>query len=231
MTTQTTPTTSSRSSNAKPGGGSALPARREVLRPPRRYGQWAGTVLFLLIAMLVAGWLWQHKSDRVEVLVVRTPVAAGDVVARSDLGTAEVAGVSEAVRVGDVDAVVGRTAAVGLLPGQVLTPAMVTERPVPGPGERVVGLQLDATRTPADLTPGTTVEVLAVPPSGDPSSPSGLSSPHVLAQRAVVQQSGQVDGGDTRLSLVLPKADANRVAAFGAAGRIAVVQTPLGGDR
>ena len=231
MTTQTTPSNRAGSSSPKPGSGPTLPSRREAPRPPRRYGQWVGTVLFLLIAMLIAGWLWQHKSDRVEVLVVRTPVAAGDVVTRGDLSTAEVAGVPEAVRVGDVEAVVGRTAAVGLLPGQVLTPAMVTEQPIPGPGERVVGVQLDATRAPADLTPGTTVEVLAVPPSGDPSSPSELATPKVLAQRAVVQQSGQVDGGDTRLSLVVPKADADQVAAFGAAGRIAVVQTPLGGDR
>lgn len=187
-------------------------------------------MLFLLVAMLAAGWLWQQKSERVEVLVLRTPVSAGEVVDRTDLSTAEVAGVDGAVPLGEVDSVVGRTATVGLLPGQVLTSEMVTDQPVPASRERVVGVELEANRVPPELAAGATVMVLAVPPSGDPSSASVLSSPQVLAERAVVQSSARVDGGNTRLSLVVPRNVANRVAAFGAAGRITVIQTPLGGD-
>ena len=217
-------------SNGRAADRPVPPRSRELPRPPRRYGQWAATVLFLLVAMLGAGWLWQQKSDRVEVLVVRTPVAAGQVVERQDLVTSDVAGVPDAVPVSEADSIVGRTAAVGLIAGQLLTSGMVTDTPVPGPGERVVGVELDATRVPGGMPPGATVTVLAVPPSGDPSSTSALSSPDVLAQRAVVQSITQVDGGNTRLALVVPQGEANRVAAFGAAGRIAVVQTPVGGD-
>ena len=217
-------------SNGQPVKRPSTSRARDIPRPPRRYGQWAATVLFLLVAMLAAGWLWQQKSERVEVLVVRSPVAAGEVVDRGDLGTSDVAGVAGAIPVGDVEGVVGKTAAVGLVPGQLLTAGMVTDAPVPAAGERVVGVELDATRVPSGLAPGATVMVLAVPPSGDPSSSSVLSSPDVLAQRAVVRSTAPLDGGNTRLSLVVPRSEANRVAAFGAAGRIAVVQTPLGGD-
>ena len=49
-------------------------------------------------------------------------------------------------------------------PGQVLTPEMLTPDPLPGPGERVVGVQLDGTRAPGGLVPGDRVSVLAVPP-------------------------------------------------------------------
>ena len=228
MTTHATKRTAA--SNGHPVGRSSASRGRDLPRPPRRYSQWAATVLFLLVAMLAAGWLWQQKSDRVEVLVVRTPVVAGEVLERGDLGTSEVAGVADAVPVGAAETVVGKTAVVGLVPGQLLTPGMVTSTPVPAPGERVVGVELDATRVPSGMPPGATVTVLAVPPSGDPSSASALTSPDVLAERALVQSATQVDGGNTRLTLVVPRSEANRVAAFGAAGRVAVVQTPLGGD-
>ena len=229
MTTQVPPSQVA-SSNGHPSQRPGAMRGKDVPRVPRRYGQWAATVLFLLVAMLAAGWLWQQKSERVEVLVLRTPVSAGEVVDRTDLSTAEVAGVDGAVPLGEVDSVVGRTATVGLLPGQVLTSEMVTDQPVPASRERVVGVELEANRVPPELAAGATVMVLAVPPSGDPSSASVLSSPQVLAERAVVQSSARVDGGNTRLSLVVPRNVANRVAAFGAAGRITVIQTPLGGD-
>jgi hypothetical protein len=53
---------------------------------PRRYGQWAGAVLFVVVSVLIAGWLWQQKSDRVEVLSVAEPVPAGEVITERDLG-------------------------------------------------------------------------------------------------------------------------------------------------
>ena len=202
----------------------------DLPRVPRRYGQWAGAVLFVVMAVLLAGWFWQQKSDRDEVLAVAHPVAAGTVIKADDLKVVAVAGVTSTISSEDAASVVGSTAAVGLVEGQILAPDMVTSQPLPGPGERVVGLQLDATRAPSGLLPGDGVVVLAVPPAGDPSSPAELDDPTVLAPKATIASAEVVEGAGARLALVVPESVAERVTAYVAAGRVALVQAPIGGD-
>lgn len=202
----------------------------DLPRVPRRYGQWAGAVLFVVMAVLLAGWFWQQKSDREAVLAIAHPVPAGAVIAEDDLKVVEVAGVDSTISSDDAQTVIGSTAAVGLVEGQILTLDMVTSKPLPGPGERVVGLQLDATRAPTGLLPGDVVVVLAVPPAGDPSSPAELDDPTVLTPQATVASSEVVEGAGARLSLVVPESVAERVTAYVAAGRVALVQAPIGGD-
>ena len=133
----------------------SMPLGHDLPRVPRRYGQWAGAVLFVVMAVLLAGWFWQQKSDQEAVLAMAEPVAAGAVITAEDLAIVEVSGVDGAIPSADSSSVVGSTAAVGLVDGQILTRDMVTSDPLPGPGERVVGLQLDATRAPAGLHPAT----------------------------------------------------------------------------
>jgi hypothetical protein len=197
---------------------------------PRRYGQWAGTVLFVVMSVLLAGWFWQQRDDRVAVLAVTDSVAAGEVITARDLEVIEVSGVKGAIGSADSDRVIGSRAAVGLVDGQVLTRAMFTTDPIPGSRERVVGLQLDATRMPTGILPGDVVIVIAVPPAGDPSTPSELESPAVLADRATVASAELIEGAGTRLTLLLSDAVGERVTAYIAAGRVALLQAPTGGD-
>lgn len=215
----------------KVAGAPPSPRGRQLPTTPRRYGQWAATSLFLVGCVLGAGWLWQHKGDQVEVLVIDSAVPVGHLVEREDLTSTAVSGVGGAIPATDVDTVVGSTAGVALVPGQVLTEGMLTTEQIPSSGQRIVGVELDATRTPAGLLPGDMVSVLAVPPSGDASDPAELEAPKVLAAAAQVYLGSTIEGGGTRISLVVEEEDANRVAAFGAAGRIALVQAPVGGDR
>ena len=186
--------------------------------------------MFLLVTVLIAGWLWQQKSDLEEVWAVSVAVPAGSVIEREDLATLQVAGV-DAIPVSELDRIVGSTAAVGLVPGQVLNHDMLSADPIPGPGERVVGVELDATRVPGGLAPGDVVTILAVPPTGDPSMPDELESPRTLAEEATVLSAVKIEGAGTQLTLVVSEEQANLVAAFGAAGRVALVQSPTGGDR
>jgi hypothetical protein len=202
----------------------------ELPRVPQRYGQWAGAVLFVVMAVLLAGWFWQQKSDQRAVLVIAEPVPAGSLIAAKDLEIIEVSGVEGAIPSADKETVIGSTAAVGLVDGQILTRDMVTADPLPGPGERVVGLQLDATRAPAGLAPGDVVVVIAVPPEGDPSTPGDLDNPTVLAPAATVASAAAIEGAGIRLTLVVPEPVAERVTAYVAAGRVALVQAPAGGD-
>jgi hypothetical protein len=202
----------------------------DLPRVPRRYGQWAGAVLFVVMAVLLAGWFWQQKGDQRAVLVIAEPVPAGTVITAEDLAIIEVSGVEGAIPSADGDTVIGSTATVGLVDGQILTSDMVTSDPLPGPGERVVGLQLDATRAPAGLAPGDVVVVIAVPPEGDPSTPGDLDNPTVLAPAATVASAAAIEGAGIRLTLVVPEPVAERVTAYVAAGRVALVQAPAGGD-
>lgn len=233
MTTDTNP-------QAREGGQRGHPqpaqARRrpslahELPRMPRRYGQWAAAVLFVVVSVLAAGWLWQQKSGRVEVLAVAHAVPAGSVVERADLKIVEVSGVDNAIPASSVTRVEGETASVGLVPGQILSRDMLASRPIPGPGQREVGVELDGTRAPGGLSPGAAVTVVAVPPSGDAGAPDQLDSPTVLADTASVVSVEHIEGAGTRFTLLVPSAVANRVAAYGAAGRLAIVQAPVGGD-
>jgi hypothetical protein len=183
-----------------------------------------------VLAALAAGWLWQQRSDRVPVLTVDRDVPAGTVIQRSDLSIADVAGLRSAIPASSADSVIGRVAAVSLVDGQVLSARMVTRVPLPGPGERIVGVQLDATRAPTDLGPGDVATILAVPPAGDAGSPAGLEDPNVLASRATLLSAEHIADGGVRFTMLVDKAEANTVASFGAADRVALVQAPLGGD-
>jgi hypothetical protein len=219
--------------NRAPAPAAAPGSARAVRLPtrPRRLGQWAATVMFVLGSVLAAGWFWQQRGDRVEVLVVEAAIPAGHVVAQGDLTSGSVSGVTGAIPVGDLDRVVGSSAATGLVPGQVLTEGMLTRAPMPATGQRVVGVQVDATRAPAGLEAGDVVTVLAVPPSGDPSDLRTLGSPTVLTASASVFDAVGIEGAGTRISLVVGDRDANRVATFAAAGRVALVQAPIGSGR
>jgi hypothetical protein len=162
------------------------------------------------------------------VLTVATAIPAGHVVSRGDLTTSSVSGVAGAISAVDLDRVVGTSAAVGLVPGQVLTGAMLTRNAMPPTGQRVVGVQVDATRAPAGLGAGDVVTILAVPPAGDASDLRTLESPKILANSASVLAVDGIEGARTRISLVIDEGAANRVATFGAAGRVALVQAPIG---
>jgi hypothetical protein len=196
-------------------------------KAPRRLGQWAASVLFVVIVVVGLVALFESQSDRVEVLVVTNPVAAGQVVEAGDVRPAEVAGVSGAIPAVDVDSVVGKRATAGLVEGQVLTEAALTEEPVPGDGERLVALHLSNGRVPGGLEAGDVVDVLVVPVEGAESSEAELQAPKVLAQSARVESVGNTPEGSRVVTVLVEEGVADPVAAYSAAGQVTIVQAPI----
>ncbi len=207
--------------------------RRPATGPQRpRTRSWGlVTLAALLVVGLglgVAAWGLQ-VGDKSSVLAIGQPVAKGQVVERGDLVSKSVAGVSDAIPVADIDTVVGQTAAVDLVTGQILTPAMVAAAPVPAAGQSVVGLALDPTRVPsAGLEPGDQVDVIAVPAGdGAQGNATETEAPEVLAEAAEVYAVGgeSAAGGQLLLTVLVDSKEAARIAAYSTLNRVAVVET------
>lgn len=198
-------------------------------RQPRQRS-WGLIVLaaFLVLGSGLAVAAWGLRAgDRVSVVAVGVGVAKGEVVSREDLVSASVAGMPEAIPLVDVDSVIGQSAAVDMVPGQVLTPGMLAPQPIPAGGESVVGLALDPTRVPAaGLTAGDLLDVVAVPAAEAASGDAGLDAPEVLAAAAQVYDvSGDATaGGQVLISVVVDADDAARIAAYSTQNRVAVVE-------
>lgn len=201
----------------------------------RRYGAWAGTVLFIVVVALLAGLAWQKKGHQTDVLAVTKTVPAGATLTSGDVQSVSVSGVSGAVPASQLNSVVGRTLVVGLTPGQIVTNSVLTSHPVPAAGFRVVSVLVAPGRVPVGVSSGDVVEILSAPGSSSGSVPaSALNNPQVLASNVTVLgvSSGGAStaaGSGTQVSLLIPAASANQVAEYGAVGQVVVVQAPLGG--
>lgn len=197
-------------------------------RAPRRLGQWAAAVLFVVLVVVGLVALFQSQSDRAEVLVVRQPVAAGQIIGANDVEPAEVGGVSNAILASDVESVIGQRAVAGLVEGQVLTESALSQTLVPAAGERLVAIRLEVGRVPGRLAPGDLVDVLVVPPSGDPGTSEQLEAPFKLAQSVRVDSMGQTPDSAVVVTVLVKEGEANAIAAHSAAGQVTVVQAPVG---
>ena len=204
-------------------------------------------ILIVLGALL--GLLYSMSGDSVSVLTVNSEVAAGEVIERADLESTNVAGVEQAIAVDRVDEVVGSTAVVGLVPGQVITDGVFTSDPIPANGQTVVGVALTPSQVPAipgavvqgdptalgdvsgggveGLAPGDLVRAISVPAADEASAESAAS---VLAPRAQVVAVGRSDVGEasTVVTLIVPDGQADAIATASAAGRVALVKIPAG---
>jgi hypothetical protein len=192
-----------------------------------------------IAALLVVGFglagavAYSHAGDKVAVLQVATLVTKGHTITSGDLASVDVSGVPGAIPAVQSGSVVGRTAAVDLVPQTVLTEGMLTGSVLPGAGQSMVGLALDASQAPtAGLADGDVVSVIAVPgQDSTQATQQDLETPLVLAAAATVYSvSGAgTQGGQILLTLVVPQTAAARVAAYGSAGRVAVIEIPAAG--
>jgi hypothetical protein len=196
-------------------------------RAPRRLGQWAASILFVVIVVIGLLALFRSQSDRVDVLAVTGSVPAGQVIEPSDVRPVEVAGVAGAIPATDVDSVVGKRAAAGLVEGQVLTESALTDEQVPGDDERLVAVDLPNGRVPGGLAAGDVVSILVVPVEGAEGATEQLQAPTVLSQAAQVQSVGETSEGGRVVTVLVDAGEAEQVAAYSAAGQVTIIQAPL----
>ncbi|MGL5826816.1 MAG: hypothetical protein ACRCYU_18695 [Nocardioides sp.] len=224
-----------------PAEGLLTGGRRAATSPAggQRRRSWGLVTLAALLVigagLSVAAW-GLHAGQRESVLAVSESIAKGRVISRDDMVSTSVSGVDGAIPVAQIDTVVGETAVVDLVDGQILTTAMIASSPVPGAGQATIGLALDPTRVPgAGLAPGDVVDVIAVPASDTAQSdPAALDTPEILAKGAEVYsvEGAAAAGGQVLVTLIVDASDAGRISAYSTQNRIAVVEmAPAGAQK
>ncbi|MFI9641423.1 SAF domain-containing protein [Micromonospora sp. NPDC051925] len=152
-----------------------------------------------------------------QVLAVARPVAAGQAISAEHLRI--VAMVPDPsvplVRAGQAQQVIGRSAAVPLAAGTLLSESQLGPASWPDAGQAVVATALKPGRVPAGVTPGSHVLVVTVAKDGSPETP-GLPAAPVSVAATVVEVVPGVDGsGTTVVSLLLARNDATKLAGAG----------------
>ena len=184
-------------------------------------------VLCCFLGALAFGALHLRLDRRSAVLAVARPVAAGQVVQAGDLRVVRapsIGGVSPLAAKAE-SSVVGRPAAVSLVPGTLLVQGDLGSGSLVGAGQAVVGAALKPGQLPGVLRPGDRVWVVDTGSSAQASA-GGQSSdalaPPVTA--SVLSLAASPDGtGNSVVSLVVSEGDDSSVARLAAADRMSLV--------
>ncbi|WP_125805199.1 SAF domain-containing protein [Actinoplanes sp. ATCC 53533] len=182
----------------------------------------------LILGFALAGAVVADRIDtRLPVLSTARPVDAGQVITEADLVVVRVAADSAVTTVPETDraSVVGRTAAVPLVAGALLSPAQLGAAAWPPAGQSVMAVGVKPGRLPSGITSGSHVLVLIVPTA---TAAGSGSTPQVVQAEATVWSLEETkdQSGDTAVSLLIAAADGRRLASV--VGDVTLVQLGVG---
>ena len=206
-----------------PGAGGLGTARRSMPMALAGVGAViAGALIFLA--------LYTSVDSRQEVLAVARAVAPGQVIGAEDLRPVRVSASAglEPVPVSSASQVVGKPAAVGLVPGTLVTINQVGAPSTLQAGQAIVALALKAGQAPPSLPPGTRVEVIdTVKAAGaDQPRPIVVSASAIVAPGSGGGQAKSSSTGVTVVSLIVAADEAPGVAAAAQDGQVSLVVLP-----
>ncbi|MEU4217169.1 SAF domain-containing protein [Actinoplanes sp. NPDC026623] len=207
--------------------GAAPPARGPALRrhvSPLRIL----LAVVLILSFALAGAVVADRIDtRLPVMATVRAIDAGQVITEADLAVVRVAAESTVTTVPETDrgSVVGRTAAVPLVAGALLSPAQLGAAAWPPKGQSVVAVGVKPGRLPSGVTPGSHVLILIVPTAT--AAGTGSTPPVVQAEATVWSlEEAKDQSGDTAVSLLIAAADGRRLASV--VGDVTLVQLGVG---
>ena len=195
-------------------------------------------LLLILCSGAVAGMLFLRAGSRTAVLAVARPVPVGHIVTDRDLTVVRIS-VDPGLRPLAAAArprVVGRVAAVTLVPGTLLTRAHLSTEPPISSTQAVVGVALKPGQLPGQgLQPGDLVEVERTPPPGSgqegPARPAEGANPPAepapLVRQAEVRNVRTLQTSDAVVvDLVVLRTQAPDVSRAQATGQVSLVLLP-----
>lgn len=216
---------------AAPRAGGPGPVRRSDPGPlgrtqraaQRNRGRMALGIVVMLAAALGGALAFRQNGEVREVLVIRQRVPVGEAISADAVGVLRVGKVSSESMIDGAyrSDVVGRTAAVDLLPGSVLAPKQVIATPAAKANEATVGAVLKDGQYPVELAAGDHVLVVVLPSEAtEGSAPAAAPVPARLVSLHALP-----DGGATASLAVAPE-HAATLAAAGARNRLSLVAAP-----
>ena len=219
--------------SGRPSLGAAAGQRIPVPRRERKPAMAALAVLLIVGGALVSAYLVMASSQRVPVIGVSQPVAAGQQIPASALQEVQVSasGNLDYIPWGDRGKVTQTFATVTLVKGALLTNGMISTDSSVAKGTVVVGLALKPGQLPAGgLQPGDRVALYAVASQG---GQSGAESGSVLAPVATVYDvvrpgANDVQSDQITVSVTVPVGQAPAVTQASSAGAVAVALLPAG---
>jgi hypothetical protein len=188
--------------------------------PQRAWGKAAAAGLLVLTCVAV-GTTWAARADNTStVLTAARPIAAGHQLTAEDLSTTRVGHVTVPVIAADrIAQAVGQTAAVDLIPGTLLAPAMLTSEATPGQGKAVVSAKLSAGAVPDEVTVGSHVRLFAMSDNAGGGQPVQTAA---VPGRVLSMNVDSTDGS-VRISLLVADTDAPAVVRAAASETVSVV--------
>jgi hypothetical protein len=222
-----TPTVPGRRGTATPAWAAPVPSRGPVLR--RRVSPLRILLSVLLIlGLALAGAVVADRIDtRLPVLATTRALDAGQVITDGDVTVVRVAADATVRTLPQAErgSVLGKTAAVPLVAGTLLSPAQLGAAAWPPPGQAVVAVGVKPGRLPSGVGAGSHVLVLVVAASNTGGT---ATSPQVVQAQATVWslQAAGDQSGDSAVSLLIAEADGRRVASV--VGDVTLVQLGVG---
>lgn len=203
----------------------STPAAKPPAPPPklrRRPALVAAAIVAICLGALLAAWAWTATTNTHDVLVARATIERGSIIAADELARVSVSTdlALSPVAGSELEAIVGKRAAVDIAKGSLLTPESMTTELVPAEGQSVVGVALTPEQAPGlSFRPGDLVRVVLTPAQGEdpPAGPPEFSTAEVVSVR-VVEATGQ-----RVVDLLVPHAEATVLAARIASGNVALV--------
>lgn len=194
--------------------------------------------LLVVVCVLAYAYGAVQLGDRVQVLAVGRAVAVGQALTAADLMRVSAARDPQVALIpaSRASQVVGRTAVVPLLPGTLLTPALVGEAAFPPVGKVTASVALKPGRYPQGLTAGARVAVYVsatAPDEAGQSTTSGTSTARGAAPTRLAAVVLGVDlagdgQGSTVITLLLDASDGVRLAAAPSGGVVLMQTSPQG---
>ncbi len=203
-----------------------IPVPRRAPQRRWRPGLVALAVALVAVGGLVAAYAVTLVGTTKAYLAVARPVAIGATLTSADVTTARITADPglRPIPATDINRVIGRHAAVELVPGTLLTDAQLTDTPIPEPGQSLVGLGLAEDRLPAGrIKPGSKVTLVATPNASAVQPNSAPTGPPQTFAGTVVDVRRAAREGTLQVNIAVSTRDAAVVAALAASDRLVIV--------
>lgn len=203
----------------RPAGNAAYVPPPKIRRRPALV---AGGVAAICLGALLAVWAWTSTTHTEEVLAARATIHRGDVITANDVERVRISGdpALDPLPASAYDAVVGKTAALDIASGGLLTQDATADSAMPPKGQSVVGISLTAAQVPAlPLQGGDRVRIV-VTPGQNGTAPAGVPE---FSTAEVVDTRVDEATGNTVVDVLVPYADASVLASRAATGNVALV--------